>query len=99
MNIFTEYKQSKELVGMLRGFNTKLVKDALDELKSGEYSDDQREKLVDSTKRLLDTNAEMERSHAEYEFTSGMLAGMVAAVAALGVGAVLGQVISCITKK
>jgi hypothetical protein len=98
MNIFTMYKRNKETTKMISEFNTILVKDTLDELNSGEYSDEQREQLVDSTKRLLDANAEMERSHAEYEFSAGMLAGVIAAMASLGAGAVLGRVISCITK-
>lgn len=99
MNILTTYKQNKETTKMVREFNTRLVKDALDELNTGECSKEQRDQLVDSTKRLLDTNAELEEAHSEYEFSAGMLTGVVASGVAVVAGAVLGKVIEYITTK
>ena len=99
MGIFTTYKQSKETNKLLRETSNAAVKDTLDILNSDEYSDEEREKMVDSTKRLLDANADYEESHNRYTFSVGMFTGVLSAGAAVAFGMVLGSIVNCITGK
>jgi hypothetical protein len=97
--IIPTYKKHKEEMEEIRAINTDVLKTTLDDLIDPKFTEDQRKQLAESAKRLLDSNADVERSDGELMYSLGQCSGLWRTIGSILLGGAIGRGIGYILQK
>lgn len=99
MAIIGTRKWIKEEAKVCRDTTIDVVGLTLDELVKCEGTEEQRKKLAEAAKASLESQAAVEESRADCEFSAGQVSGFFKCIGAQVIGGLIGMGIGCIIQK